>query len=233
MDNNAPQTDPSATTVAADCSLAGLLKSPAGFAIGICRDGDLSIFVRAFMTGVAGHALFGLAAGFFAGPLVALMDAIKGVGIAFFAFALCIPSLYVFSCIAGTTLSFVQLLTAGGACLAMSGLLMAALAPVLWLFAVSSASVAFVTVLTFALAFVAAFFALRPAKALMTTGALRSTAGMRIWFAILVVVSLQMVTLLRPMLAVRKPFAEPAKKCFFLTHFFDAISGDDVQREVR
>ena len=35
MDNNAPQTDPSATTVAADCSLAGLLKSPAGFAIGM------------------------------------------------------------------------------------------------------------------------------------------------------------------------------------------------------
>ncbi len=61
--------------------------------------------------------------------------------------------------------------------------------------------------LTFALAFVAVFFALRPARALKEAGALKSTVGIRIWFAILVIVSLQMVTLLRPMLAVRKPDA--------------------------
>lgn len=208
-------------------TLAELLKEPQRFARGLCGGDGARPALRLVLAGVAGYALFGLAAGFFAGPLVALLDAAKGAAIALFAFALCLPSLYVFACVSGMTLSFRQILAAGGACLAMAGLMLSALAPVLWLFAVSSGSAAFVTFLTFALAFLAAAFALRPARALAAAGALRSLAGIRVWFAILVVVSLQMVTLLRPMLAERKPDAKPAEKCFFLEHFSDAVFGND------
>ena len=75
--------------------------------------------------------------------------------------------------------------------------------------------------------FLSAFFALRPARALASVGAVKSLAGLRVWFVVLVVVSLQMVTLLRPMLAAKKPDAGPAAKCFFLSHFADVVSADD------
>ena len=75
--------------------------------------------------------------------------------------------------------------------------------------------------------FLSAFFALRPARALASVGAVKSLAGLRVWFVVLVVVSLQMVTLLRPMLAAKKPDAGPAAKCFFLSHFADVVFADD------
>ena len=208
-------------------TLSELLKEPDRFAFGVCKGDGIALSVRTVLAGIAGYALFGLAAGFFAGPVVALLDAAKGAGIALFSFVLCLPGLYVFTCISGTSLAMPQIVAAGGACLAMTGFMLAALAPVLWLFAVSSGSVAFVTVLTFALAFLSAFFALRPTRALASVGAVRSLVGLRVWFVVLVFVSLQMVTLLRPMLAAKKPDAKPVGKCFFLSHFADVVFADD------
>ena len=213
-------------------SLSELLKAPDRYALGIVGGGALGARVAvALAAAAAGSALFFFAAGFFASWQVALLDAAKGAGIALFAFVLCLPSLYVFSCLSGATLRASQIVAAGAACLATAGLLLAALAPVLWLFAVSSSSAAFVTALAVLLAVPAVWLAVRPAIGLQTAGGVRSTAGLRLWLAVLAVVALQTVTLLRPMLAAPEKPAEgeaataeaaapsAPEKMFFLEHF--------------
>ena len=220
-------------------SLSELLKTPDLYSLGIV--GGVSIIPRiaaSLASAAAGFALFFFAAGFFAGWQVALLDAVKGAGISLFAFALCLPSLYVFSCVSGATLRAGQIVAAGAACLAMAGMLLAALAPVLWLFAVSTSSAAFVVVLAVALSIPAAFYAMRPAAGLQRVGGIRTSAGLRLWFAVLAIVALQTVTLLRPMLAAPSSSAEGAdpaataaekspepKKMFFLEHFGRTLDG--------
>ena len=235
-----PPFPPSKTPPASVGSLSELLKTPDLYSLGIVGGVSISPRIAASLaSAAAGFALFFFAAGFFAGWQVALLDAVKGAGIALFAFALCLPSLYVFSCVSGATLRAGQIVAAGAACLAMAGMLLAALAPVLWLFAVSSSSAAFVVVLAVMLSIPAVSYAMRPAAGLQRVGGIRTSAGLRLWFAVLAIVALQTVTLLRPMLAA--PATPPAegeeaaaktaetspepKKMFFLEHFGRTLDG--------
>ena len=213
-------------------SLSELLKTPDRYSLGILGGAAPARRIASSLAAaVVGFALYFFAAGFFAGWQIALLDAVKGAGIALFAFALCLPSLYVFSCVSGATLRAGQIVAAGAACLATAGMLLAALAPVLWLFAVSTTSAAFVAFLGALLSAPAMWFAVRPALGLKAAGAVRTTAGLRLWLAAFTVVAMQTVTLLRPMLAA--PAAKPAEgeeaaaeasampdKMFFLEHFF-------------
>ena len=244
----APATAPTPAPAAAPApaepgSLSELLKTPDRYSRGIVGGGDLGPRVAlALAAAAAGFALYFFAAGFFAGWRTALLDAGKGAGTALFAFALCLPSLYVFSCVSGATLRAGQIVAAGAACLATAGMLLAALAPVLWLFAVSSSSAAFLTALAVLLAVPAVWLAVRPAIGLQTAGGVRSTAGLRLWLAVLAVVALQTVTLLRPMLAAPEKPAEgeaataeaaaPAapEKMFFLEHFVRTLDSSPARR---
>ena len=236
----APAPAPAAAP-AAPGSLSELLKTPDRYSLGIVGGGDVGPRVAlALAAAAAGFALYFFAAGFFAGWRVALLDAAKGAGVALFAFALCLPSLYVFSCVSGATLRAGQIVAAGAACLATAGMLLAALAPVLWLFAVSSSSAAFVTALAVLLAVPAVWLAVRPAIGLQTAGGVRSTAGLRLWLAVLAVVALQTVTLLRPMLAAPEKPAEgeaaataapsASEKMFFLEHFVRTLDSSSARR---
>ena len=232
-----------AAAPAAPGSLSELLKTPDRYSLGIVGGGDVGPRVAlALAAAAAGFALYFFAAGFFAGWRVALLDAAKGAGVALFAFALCLPSLYVFSCVSGATLRAGQIVASGAACLATAGMLLAALAPVLWLFAVSSSSAAFVTALAVLLAVPAVWLAVRPAIGLQTAGGVRSTAGLRLWLAVLAVVALQTVTLLRPMLAAPEKPAEgeaaaagaaapsAPEKMFFLEHFVRTLDSAPARR---
>lgn len=170
-----------------------------------------------------GSALYGLAAGFFVGWDVALLDAAKAAGIALFAFLLCLPSLYVFTSLSGTALGLPAILTIGLSCSATLALLLGALAPILWLFAVSTTSVPFVSFLSFLLLLIAALFAIRPADRARRLGFLGGTLALRVWLFLIVIVALQTATLLRPMLAPRGTPPAPEGKCFFLSHFFSTF----------
>lgn len=232
-----PEAEPRTPDMATG-SLSELLKDPELYALGLSgSDGNGARIAGSLAAGAAGTALFFFAAGFFAGWRVALFDAAKGAGIALFAFTLCLPSLYVFSCVGGAKLRAGQIAALGAACLATAGLLLAALAPVLWLFAVSTSSAGFMTFLAVFFAVPALWFAIRPAHGLKRTEGLRAVGGIRLWLAVLAVVAMQAVTLLRPMLA------EPPRgragngalealglggkeKMFFLEHFGRALSGE-------
>ena len=222
-----PPPPPPGTTLTPDPRHAvdALLKNPARIASRIAgREGLAPAAFALLAAGLAGHAVFGFAFGLFAGWPVAVMDALKAPLTALASLLLCFPSLYVFACVAGAPLSLAQAFTLGSACLAMVGLLLVALAPVAWLFAVSTASPAFIALLVFLLWLVAVGFAARFTDRLKTVPLFQRQTGIHLWFLVFMLVTLQMTTCLRPMLARPAETARPAAKLFFLSHFAATLS---------
>ena len=204
--------------------LGELLRAPGelmGFAEGRANNWRLAAFL--VLVTVTGCGLFGFAVGSFVDLKVAALDAAKMVGIAAFSFVLCFPTLYVFATISGSKLSASRLAVLGLVCTATLGSLLAALAPILWLFSVSTEKVAFIVFLSCLLAALALGFVTRPIAAAAEKGIVVNKAGLHLWLVVFAVVALQTVTLVRPMLAPIGTPRTPEGKCFFLMHFGDSV----------
>jgi hypothetical protein len=101
----------------------------------------------------------------------------------------------------------------------MIGLLLVGLAPVAWLFAVSTASLPFVVFLIFFVWVIAVGFAIRLVARLRGGGVYHRVAGINVWFVVFFLVSLQMSTVMRPMLTTSPKGWWTSEKQFFLNHF--------------
>ena len=200
--------------------VASLLRDPGAFVVAAKETGGFGKLAGflVFLT-LVGTALFGAALGSFVDGRVALLDAAKLSGIVVFSFAICYPTMYVFACISGSTLSALRLLGFGLVSTATLGCLLAALAPILWLFAVSTEAVGFIVMFACVLGGVALTFAYRPFVGAVARGIAASSAGFKVWFFLFIIVALQAITLVRPMLAPVGTPREPDGKCFFVRHF--------------
>ena len=204
--------------------IAGVLGNPEGVIRQICasrRLGAQGAFL--LLLALGGTALYGFGAGCFVDWQVALLDAAKAGGIVLFSYLLCLPTLYVFGSIAGCRVGFVQLAQIGLVVLSGTGCILAALAPVLWLFAVSTESAAFFILLAFVLVIVAVVLGTRTLGGAVKAQAVNTTAGLSAWFVVFLVVALQAITLVRPMLSPIGAERVPEGKCFFVSHFFRSL----------
>ena len=212
---------PEDATVATGNIVTRLLKSPSSVALTIKNNENLvAEAVKMLGAALLCHAVFGLAAGLFGGWEVALTAVWKAPFIALCAMLLCLPSLYVFAAVLGSPMNAAQALAFASACFATTGLIMVALAPVAWLFAVSTESLVFVVVMVFIMWLVALGFTAKFLACVKGAGLLKKHAGLRLWFVILILVSLQMTTVMRPILSAPKEDgrAAPGEKMFFLQH---------------
>ena len=204
--------------------IAGVLGNPEGVIRQICasrRLGAQGAFL--LLLALGGTALYGFGAGCFVDWQVAFLDAAKMGGIVLFSYLLCLPTLYVFASIAGCRVGFAQLAQIGLVVLSGIGCILAALAPVLWLFAVSTESAALFILLAFMLVIVAVTLGARTLGGAVKAQAVNTTAGLSAWFVVFLVVALQAITLVRPMLSPIGAEREPEGKCFFLSHFFKSL----------
>src|SRR3954447_2804664 len=148
-------------------------------------------------------ALYGAAAGFFQGGTQILVAALKAPLIILLSLLLCLPSLFVFSAMAGTRWTsriFLAVLTGFAGTLAM---VLLALLPVSWLFSASSRHLSTAMIFQFLLWLVGLVLSekfLRKALAALGTRA----SGLALWMGLFLLVSLQVATMLRPVL-LRKP----------------------------
>ena len=101
------------------------------------------------------------------------------------------------------------------------GCLLAALAPILWIFAVSTETLAFIMLFSVLLAGVALVIAFRPVARVADTGPDSANAGFAIWFVLFTIVALQTVTLWRPLLSSADAPEASKEKRFFLQHFVE------------
>jgi hypothetical protein len=123
--------------------------------------------------------------------------------------------------VGGVPLSLTQTFMLGTSCLAMIGLLLVGLAPVAWLFSVSTESMQFVVMLTVFVWFISVIFAVRYIGQLTDNAIFQRSRGIVFWFIVFVIVSLQMTTAMRPLLTTPDKDRGwwTSEKRFFLAHF--------------
>ena len=217
-----------------DNIVAALLKAPHLLAPAIAEGKNpLGAGIVFLACALAAHAVFGLAVGLFGGWPVAFMDVVKAPLIGLCALMICLPSLYVFACVGGAPLTVAQAFMLGSSCLAMIGLLLVGLAPVAWLFAVSTDSEQFIVLLALGLWFIGTAFALRYIMRLEVHALFRRSQGIKAWFLVFILVTLQMTTCLRPILDAPDKGWWTTDKKFFLTHFFAVFQVDGAASEIR
>lgn len=158
-------------------------------------------------------ALYGGVAGWFGDQ--ALLAAWKAPLVVALAVTLCAPSLYVLAALAGRDLEPRAFAGALAGFLATLGLVLVALLPIAWLFSVSSRSLVFVVWLHAILWTFAVLLATR------FLGRLLADHGgtLFLWTVLLLLVSLQAATVLRPLLA--REAGEPVfaeRRLFFFEH---------------
>lgn len=207
--------------------VADLLKAPSAVADRIARvESPLRAGTELLGCAALSHAVFGFAVGMFGGWSVALMDAVKGPLVGLGSLLVCFPSLYVLAALGGAPLSIPQAFVFGASCLAMLGFLLVGLAPVAWLFSVSTASAAFMVLLATLVWLIALSFAVRYVNVLRANPAFPRLGGIRTWFMVLALVTLQMTTSMRPVLKHSKGGWWTHEKQFFLVHFTSLMDRD-------
>ena len=144
---------------------------------------------------------------------------------------ICLPSLYIFTCLSGSQARLVEICGLVAGLLMLMTILLIGFAPVAWLFSTSTESVTWMGVLHLVFWFVATFFGLRFLENGFAHSRARSTAGLNTWIIIFVLVVIQMTTALRPIIGRADTFL-PTEKKFFLTHWGDNIktAGKDSSR---
>jgi hypothetical protein len=141
--------------------------------------------------------------------------------------AICLPSLYIFSCLSGSQARLAEICGLVAGLLMLMTLLLVGFAPVAWLFSQSTESVVWMGVLHLAFWFIATIFGLRFLDAGFSHSQARSKAGLHTWIMIFVLVVVQMTTALRPLVGTADTLL-PKEKKFFLVHWGDCLTTADA-----
>lgn len=216
--------------VTAMSTLDHLLKKPGSIVHALAINETPRVRFWLILIGTAAMIIFGLVIGSFSGGMQWWAAPVKiTVGQAIAA-VLCLPSLYVFISLSGAQEKFSSVMGLMIASSALVGVLMATFAPVIWLFSQSTDSIGFMTVLCLAIWGIAAVFANSFLSRAFSLLGESLTWHFKIWAVIFTLVSLQMVTALRPILGKNNEGAFlPTGKMSFVEHFFNTI-GDNSKR---
>lgn len=166
--------------------------------------------------------IYGLIVGTFSGGTQLWAAPVKVAGGLLVSGLICLPSLYIFSCLSGSQARLGEVFGLLAGMLAITTILLIGFAPVAWVFSQSTESVATMGTLHLLFWIVATIFGLR----FLARGFSQLKAGsigiLGLWSIIFVLVALQMTTALRPIVGKSDHFF-PETKQFFLSHWADNL----------
>jgi hypothetical protein len=136
---------------------------------------------------------------------------------------ICLPSLYIFSCLSGSQARLGETFGLLAGLLMLMTVLLIGFAPVAWLFSQSTQSVSWMGALHLLFWFVAACFGFRFLHTGFAHSQARSPAGLSVWIIIFTLVMLQMTAALRPLIGTSSTLL-PTEKKFFLAHWSDCLN---------
>jgi hypothetical protein len=147
---------------------------------------------------------------------------------------ICLPSLYIFTCLSGSQARLVEVCGLLAGLLMLMTILLIGFAPVAWIFSQSTESLAWMGTLHLVFWFIATIFGLRFLEAGFSHSNARSHAGFHTWVVIFLLVAVQMTTALRPILGTADTFL-PTEKQFFASHWGDCLkaTGNGLKSKVR
>ena len=175
--------------------------------------------ITLILISVVSLTVFGLVVGTFSWGDQIWAAPLKIVSGLMFSALICLPSLYIFTCIGGLDARFSTVIGMLCSIVALSGLLLVGFAPVVWLFSVSSTSVVFIGFLLLALWMICVGFGFtlvfRAGKAM----GMANTGHLMVWCIIFLLVTVQMTTTLRPIVGASETLINFDKKKFFLQYW--------------
>lgn len=142
---------------------------------------------------------------------------------------ICLPSLYIFSCLSGSRARLVEVFGLVTGLLALTTVLLIGFAPVAWVFSQSTQSVYIMGILHVCFWLVATYFGLRFLRTGFRHADARSDggSGLKVWVAIFLLVGLQMTTALRPLVGKSDRFLPAAAdKKFFVGYWMDCLRNE-------
>jgi hypothetical protein len=128
---------------------------------------------------------------------------------------ICLPSLYIFTCLSGSRSSLGEIFGLVAGLLMLMTILLVGFAPVAWLFSQSTESPAWMGALHLVFWSIATCFGLRFLHVAFSHSQARTTAGLNVWVVIFLLVAVQMTTALRPLVGKSDTFLPQGKKFFF------------------
>ena len=178
--------------------------------------------------------VYGVVAGTFSGGTQLWAAPVKIAAGLMISAAICLPSLYIFTCLSGSQARLAEVCGLLAGLLMLMTILLVGFAPVVWIFSQSTESLAWMGALHLVFWFVATLFGVRFLKAGFSHSSAKSHAGVNVWIIIFLLVAVQMTTALRPILGTAKTFF-PVEKQFFFGHWGDCLksSAADARPDVR
>lgn len=203
-----------------------VLRAPEHLFARIAEDQNLASMVGYFVRWTLVFALiYGAAVGFFAGGWQIASAGLKMPVLILLSLAICLPALFTFNVILGSSLSFLQCAAVLSMSAYLTATILASFAPIMLFFVISAGGHDFVTLLNVAMCAIAGFFGVmwiwRAMSSLAETGETEPNMTiLRIWMLIYGFVGAQMSWILRPFVGDPESFALVRR---IQSNFFDAV----------
>ena len=197
----------------------GLLKQPGSVIKTIHKDdhqGNLTLKLLGLT--LAGFLIFGVTLGSFSFGSQLWAAPLKTILGITFASIICLPSLYIFTALTGTTLRVSEIIQGLAASLALIAALLLGFTPVLWVFSQSTSSEPFFGFLVILTWIIAVAFGTGFLLKMLKQSTTEKKTPVRIWIGIFLLVTLQMSTTLRPLIGSSNHLFTTEKR-FFLEHW--------------
>jgi len=173
--------------------------------------------------------IYGLIVGSFSGGTQLWAAPVKIISGLFGSAFICLPSLYIFTCLSGSQARLREVIGYVAGVLLLIGILLVGFAPVAWIFSQSTQSLAWMGFLHLLFWFIASVFGVRFLDGGFAHAKARTNTGLYVWIVIFLLTSLQMMTALRPLIGKAETFL-PREKMFFVAHWYHNL---DTESETK
>jgi hypothetical protein len=217
-----PESDPrdKVPITGAASAIESMLRQPRRVFHQLHGNSSAKIILLLFAVGAACALVYGLVVGTFSGGAQLWAAPAKIAGGMLVCALICLPSLYIFSCLSGSQARLIEVVGLVAGLLGLTTILLIGFAPVAWVFSQSTSSIVAMGALHLVFWSVATIFGWRFLRNGFAHLNARSSGALYIWFLIFVVVCLQMTTALRPIVGTSEKFF-PTEKKFFFAHWID------------
>lgn len=206
-------------------AIEAILRQPRRVMYQLRQPGAGALMFYLLIVAIVCAAIYGVVVGAFSGKDQYWIAPVKITGGMLVSALICLPSLYIFTCLSGSRARLAEIFGLVMGMLMLTTMLLIGFAPVAWLFSQSTESVNWMGTLHLMFWFIAAFFGLRFLNTAFSHSQAKSNAGFNTWVVIFMLVVVQMTTALRPIIGTSPDFF-PKEKKFFLSHWADCLKQD-------
>src|SRR6266446_10769949 len=204
-------------------AIESILRKPRRIMYQLRQPGSGRLIFSMILVAIVCSLIYGVVVGTFSMGDQLWAAPVKIAGGLLFATLICLPSLYIFTCLSGSHARLVEICGLVAGLLMLMTILLIGFAPVAWLFSQSTESVVWMGALHLAFWIIATLFGLRFLETGFSHTQARSSAGLNVWIMIFVLVAIQMTTALRPIVGKASTFF-PTEKRFFVTYWSECLN---------